>query len=180
MAQANMLSYRVLRFERDGERFRQPHEYPRLAVAVFGNHDLATLRAWWEGADLELALEHGTLPQHAVDAARHEREAERRSLLELLRHEGLLPSSGYELTYDELFAAVHALLGRTRALVVLAQLDDVLRERRPVNAPGAPRYPSWRRRYARPVEQLSGEPLLAAAAAAFGVARAQQAAQQSA
>jgi 4-alpha-glucanotransferase len=62
---------------------------------------------------------------------------------------------------------VHALLGRTRALLTLAQLDDVLRELLPVNAPGDPRYPSWRRRYASDVEQLAAEPLLASVAAAL-------------
>jgi 4-alpha-glucanotransferase len=169
MAQANVLSYRVLRFERDGSRYRRPDEYPQLAVAVSGNHDLATLRAWWEGADLELAREHDALPAHALEAARHERSVERQSLLDLLQQEGLLPNASVELSYDDLFAAVYALLGRTRALVVLAQLDDILRERSPVNAPGAGRYPSWRRRYSQPVERLADEPLLAAAAASFGV-----------
>ena len=50
MAELQMLSYRVLRFERHGHRFLGPHEYPTLAVAVFGNHDLPTLRGWWESA----------------------------------------------------------------------------------------------------------------------------------
>ena len=49
-------------------RFLGPHEYPRLAVAVFGNHDLPTLRGWWEGAA----------------------PAERRALLDLLRARGSL------------------------------------------------------------------------------------------
>ena len=140
-----MLSYRVLRFERHGHRFLGPHEYPTLAVAVFGNHDLPTLRGWWESAP----------------------PAERGALLDLLRAEGLLAGDA-ELGYDALFVAVHALLGRTRALMVLVQLDDVLREILPVNAPGAPDYPSWRRRYSRTVEALGEEPLLAAAAALLG------------
>ena len=145
MAQLQMLSYRVLRFEREGDRFLGPHEYPRLAVAVFGNHDLPTLRGWWEGAA----------------------PAERRALLDLLRAEGLLAGDA-ELPYDALFVAVHALLGRTNALMVLVQLDDALREILPVNAPGAHDYPSWRRRYLRTVDALGEEPLLAAVAEVLG------------
>ena len=116
-AAANILSYRVLRFERDAHRFFGPHEYPRLAVAVFSNHDLPTLRGWWQGADFELEHEHGVLSGDDLAAARQRRDAERRALLELLHREGLLPGWVRDPTYEELFGAVHALLGRTRAVL---------------------------------------------------------------
>ena len=167
-AAANVLSYRVLRFERDAQRFFGPQEYPRLAVAVTGNHDLPTLRGWWQGADLALEHEHGVLSGDDLAAARQRRDADRRALLELLHREGLLPGWVAQPTYEELFGAVHALLGRTRALLTMAQLDDVLRELLPVNAPGDARYPSWRRRYASNLEELAAEPLLATVAAALG------------
>ncbi len=167
-AAANILSYRVLRFERDAHRFFGPQEYPRLAVAVSGNHDLPTLRGWWQGADLALEHEHGVLTDDGLAEARERRGADRRALLDLLHREGLLPGWVADPTYEELFGAVHALLGRTRALLTMAQLDDVLRELLPVNAPSDPQYPSWRRRYASDVEQLAAEPLLATVAAALG------------
>lgn len=168
MAEANVLSYRVLRFERDEQRFFAPHEYPRAAVAVLGNHDLPTLAAWWQGADIELEHEHGVVSGDELEAARQRRAAERHMLLDLLHREGLLPWHVRDPSYDELFGSTHALLGRTRALLVLAQLDDILGELAPVNVPSTQRYPSWRRRYAIPVEDLGGEPLLAMAAAAIG------------
>jgi 4-alpha-glucanotransferase len=171
MAAANVLSYRVLRWQRAGQRFLRPHEYPRLAVAVVGNHDLSTLRAWWDGADLTLEHEHGVLPEHELAAAHEARDGERRALLELMRDEGVLAAGCADLSYDALFTAVHTLLGRSRALLVLTQLDDVLRERQPVNLPSSPRYASWRRRYLVPVERLGDEPLLGAAAAALGAQR---------
>jgi 4-alpha-glucanotransferase len=170
-AAANVLSYRVLRFERDAHRFFGPQEYPRLAVAVSGNHDLPTLRGWWQGADLALEHEHGVLADDGLAAARQRRDADRRALLDLLHREQLLPYWVADPTYEELFGAVHALLGRTRALLTMAQLDDVLRELLPVNSPGDSRYPSWRRRYAADVEQLAAEPLLASVAAALGAQR---------
>ena len=172
LAAANVLSYRVLRWQRDGRRFLRPQEYPRLAVAVVGNHDLATLKAWWEGTDLVLDREHGALPDDAaLSAARADRTAERDALLELLHAEGLLPAWIADPSYEELFTAVHALLGRTRAMLALTQLDDVLREQLPVNAPGAPSYASWRRRYGASVEQLIREPLLDGALPASRAAR---------
>jgi 4-alpha-glucanotransferase len=170
-AAANILSYRVLRFERDTHRFFGPAEYPRLAVAVCSNHDLPTLRGWWQGADLALEHEHGVLSADDLMTARQRRDADRRALLELLHREELLPFWVADPSYEELFGAVHALLGRTRALLVLAQLDDVLRETMPVNVPSTPRYANWRRRYGKKVENLGDEPLLEAVAAAFGALR---------
>jgi 4-alpha-glucanotransferase len=164
MAAANVLSYRVLRWQRDGQRFLRPHEYPRLAVAVVGNHDLATLRAWWEGTDLTLEHEQGVLPEHELAPAQQARERDRQALLDLLHGEGLIAGGTTELSFDALFVAVHELLGRSRALLKLTQLDDVLRERNPVNIPGASRYPNWRRRYSVTVERLGDEPLLEVAA----------------
>ena len=172
MSAASVLSYRVVRFERDAHRFFAPQEYPRAAVAVLGNHDLPTLAAWWQGADLDLELEHGVLSAEGVAAARQRRDAERLELLELLHREGLVPRHVRNPSYEELFGAAHALLGRTRAMLVLAQLDDMLRELAPVNVPSTQRYPPWRRRYSHAVERLADEPLLAMVAAAIGGQRA--------
>jgi 4-alpha-glucanotransferase len=56
-------------------------------------------------------------------------------------------------------------------MLVLAQLDDVLRELLPVNVPSTPGYANWRRRYSTPIEGLADAPLLATVAAAFGPQR---------
>lgn len=79
-----------------------------------------------------------------------------------------MPGHVHDPSYEELFGAAHALLGRTRAALVLAQLDDVLRERKPVNVPSTQRYAPWRRRYSRAIERLADEPLLSMVAAAIG------------
>ena len=54
MRAANVLSYRVLVFERhaDGS-FVPPGEYPPLAAASAATHDLATLKGFWLGRDIE-------------------------------------------------------------------------------------------------------------------------------
>jgi 4-alpha-glucanotransferase len=55
MSEAAILSYRVLFFEQDDEGKLVPAEqYPKLAVAVAGSHDLPTLRGWLCAGDIEL------------------------------------------------------------------------------------------------------------------------------
>lgn len=60
LAEWRMLSYRVLYFKRDEETgaflLPEPEEYPELALATVGSHDLATLRGWWVLDDIELRI----------------------------------------------------------------------------------------------------------------------------
>jgi len=39
--------YRVLRWESDGDMFRDPRTYPALSVATTGTHDTSALATWW-------------------------------------------------------------------------------------------------------------------------------------
>jgi 4-alpha-glucanotransferase len=51
--------YRVLRWETDGDAFRDPRGYPALSVATTGTHDTSALAVWWEdelGDDRRRAL----------------------------------------------------------------------------------------------------------------------------
>ena len=78
MAEANILSYRVLYFEQEPKTsaFLPPSAYPTPAVAVIGSHDLPTLRGWWEGRDLDLKERLGLFPQPG-EAARQRQARER-------------------------------------------------------------------------------------------------------
>jgi 4-alpha-glucanotransferase len=40
--------YRVLRWERDDGRYRNPRDFPALSLVCTGTHDTETLREWWE------------------------------------------------------------------------------------------------------------------------------------
>lgn len=157
MAEANILSYRVLFFEQDAKTgaFIPPADYPRLALAVSGSHDLPTLRGWWEGRDIELKEQLGLFP--TPEAERGQRESRRRDRAELvqaLRQEGLLPADG-EPDVSALARAVHAFLARTRSMLALAQLDDLTDEADPVNVPAtSEEHPNWRRRMSVSLEEL--------------------------
>lgn len=145
MERADILSYRVLFFERDGPSFRPPSAYPAKAVACVATHDLPTLKGWWSGADL--ALEQVLGRAVAEDASKL--RAEDRATLA-----GLVGQSPDELT-PELTADIHSYLASSPACLVLAQLEDLAGEIEPVNVPGTEmEYPNWRRRIDGDVDHL--------------------------
>ncbi len=147
LADHDVLSYQVLRFNRDWDRLRPPARYPVNAVACAATHDIATLAGWWRGADIVERAALGLLDSAAEAAERQARQAERAELLALLEGEGL--------EADDLLAAVHALLLRTPCRLVLVQADDLAGETIGVNLPGTDRErPNWRRRLAVDVPAL--------------------------
>jgi 4-alpha-glucanotransferase len=161
MAEANILSYRVLFFEQEPETsaFLPPNAYPELALATVGSHDLPTLRGWWEGRDLDLKEQLGLFP--AVGEAsrqRQARERDRMQLLQALRRERLLPDYG-EPDIPTLARAAHAFLARTPSVLAMAQIDDLTDEADPVNVPAtSDEYPNWRRRLSMTLEELAARP----------------------
>ena len=161
MAQARILSYRVLFFEKDENGFLPPDRYPALALAVAGSHDLPTLRGWWEAGDIALKERLHLYPDADGPAkARQERERDREQLLAALRAEGLLPEAG-DVEVEALVRAAHSYLGRSRSVLAIAQIDDITDEAEPVNVPAtSDERPNWRRRLSLTLEELSAAPRL--------------------
>jgi glycogen operon protein len=147
LREADVLSYRVLWFERQGEGFVPPAAWPAKAAACVSTHDLATLAGFWAGEDLRERAALGLLPD--LDAALAERARDRAALCALLEQESLLPDGATTDSPldDALAAAIHALVARTPSVLVLAQAEDLAGERIAVNLPGTDRErPNWRRR----------------------------------
>ena len=161
MAEANILSYRVLFFEQDMETgaFDPPQSYPALALAVVGSHDLPTLRGWWEGRDLDIKERLGLFPD--ADEARRQRETrerDKRQLVTALRREGLLADDG-EPDIRALARAAHFYLARTPCALAMAQIDDLTDEADPVNVPAtSDEHPNWRRRLSMTLDELAARP----------------------
>ena len=163
MAEANILSYRVLFFEQNMKTgvFRKPDTYPRLAVAVASNHDLPTVRAWWLGRDVELREELQLYPDsQEAGFQRQLRDRDRKQLRSALQAAGLVRKSA-EVPAEELVRLVYAYLARSRSFATLIQLDDVSGEIDPANVPGSTtQYPNWRRKLSRSLDEILAEPLL--------------------
>jgi len=158
MRAANVLSYRVVMFERrlDGN-FIPPAEYPPLAAASAATHDLATLKGFWLGRDIAWRQRLTLYPDAAAEAADiSDRHTARWQLLEALEREGLMPRhrfgeflpAGREPVYtSELGDAILGFLARSRARLMLVQIEDIAGEVEQANLPGtSDAHPNWRRR----------------------------------
>jgi glycogen debranching enzyme GlgX len=160
---ADVLSYRVLWFEKEGDRFKPPAQYPPRAAACVATHDLATLAGFWTGADLDEREALGLLADPPAERAA--RAADRAALCALLAAEGLLPDgAGPDAAPDAamddaLAAAIHALVARTPSALMLVQAEDLAGESIAVNLPGTDRErPNWRRRLPVAVSDLAALP----------------------
>ena len=158
MRSANLLSYRVLVFERraDGS-FVPPAEYPALAAASAATHDLATLKGFWLGNDLAWRRRLGLYPDvGAAEAEAIQRGGDRDLLLEALVTDRVLAperlgqfvsDNGAPIYTTGLGEAILTYLARSRARLMLVQLEDVLAESEQANLPGTTdAHPNWRRR----------------------------------
>jgi 4-alpha-glucanotransferase len=179
MARINVLSYRVLYFEKDGDRFKRPAEYPALALACVTTHDLATLQGFWHGSDIDLRQRLGLYP--SADAEANERAARWRDrvlLLQALAAEGLLPPGvhpddpGATAMTPALAASLHAYLAHSPAAILLTQIDDLTAEIEQINVPGTvDERPNWRRRLGVTVDAVPAAPVARALAASLATLR---------
>ncbi|HET7547165.1 MAG TPA: malto-oligosyltrehalose synthase, partial [Usitatibacter sp.] len=156
-----VLSYRLLLFERHGEAFKAPAEYPRRALVAWSTHDLPTFAGWWREEDLATRAKLGLLDEASLARERDERRRGREALAAALRHEGLLADgahAGGPLT-DELAVAVQAFAARTPSAVMVVQMEDVLEVAGQANLPGTvDQHPNWRRKLPLPVEAWPRDP----------------------
>ncbi len=162
LAQANILSYRVLWFERDGNTLRAAAAWREFAAACVSTHDLPTLAGWWDAADLREKRALGLLDDLAAEQADIARVREKAMLVDLLRREGVL-AEDVDICQPmpiALAAAVHGFVCSTPALLALVQADDLAGAEVAVNLPGTDRErPNWQRRLDPDVTELCRTPL---------------------
>lgn len=172
---ADILSYRVLWFERDGETFRPPSAYPPRAASCVSTHDLPTLAGWWIGADIDERHRLAILGDAEAVAARAERHAAKEHLLAALDIAGVLGAPpALDAPLDPASAgAIHAFLAATPSMIALVQADDLTGETEALNLPGTTTERSnWSRKLRVPVSDLGAAPasgpILAAMAPRLG------------
>ncbi len=160
MAANNILSYRILLFERDGNGgFLPPEAYPELALATTGTHDLPPLTGWLEGDDIGLHRRLGLIDDATAQQTRIARDAGIAQLRAALVASGDLRE--LEPDTEAVVLGAYRYLARSPARIVMVQIEDALGERTPVNIPGTNlEYPNWRRKLRDDLEVIAdGESL---------------------
>jgi 4-alpha-glucanotransferase len=160
LAEADMLSCKVFYFERDGGGFKKPESYPPLAAASVSTHDLATLRGYLDGSDLNVRA-HAGMFQTADEenSAREARTREKRELFYALRDAGLLPEgvdpeNSAQGWTAALARALQVYLSRAPSKLMLVQLDDLMGVAGQTNLPGSTwQHPNWQRRNPATLEE---------------------------
>lgn len=143
-----VLSYRILFFEKDWHQgtFKPPDKYPPYALCTSGSHDMPTLQAYWQEADITLRQRLNLFPSEDVKQQQKQyRCDEKKQLLTTLKNMGLLEEAALSDANAELLLAIQAFLARSNALLMTVQLEDILSQVNQVNVPGTiDEYPNWR------------------------------------
>ena len=141
MADSGLYGCRLLYFHRTKTGgFTDPKDYEPATVASIGSHDLATLREWWDGTDLDEMEALNTLAGEGLSTARSQRELDRRALCALLELDE-------DPRFETLSLAVHARLAESGSDLVTLQLEMLLSTGARLNLPGTvSEYPNWRRK----------------------------------
>lgn len=177
LAKANVLSYRLLYFEKDEQQnFTLPQDYPELALVTITTHDLPTLAGFWMHTDIRIREKASAFNNpEAVIHASDEREADKRRLVAALKQLALLPegcennpNAHGEIT-DEIHSAVLGFLAMTPAKLFLANQEDLFMDTDQQNLPGTiSEYPNWSLKMKHTVEQLNSDPELRRFCEVFG------------
>jgi 4-alpha-glucanotransferase len=164
MAAENILSYRILYFERwENGLLHRPDIYPPLALATASSHDMAPVAGHWEAWDVHLRHKLGLARPDATEAEDLKaRAADRAILIGALQDQNLLPTDFPATTVPladsdmrALVLACHQFLARTPSRLMLMNLDDLVCETSQVNVPGTvDQYPNWSRRLRIDIETL--------------------------
>ncbi|MBX3624182.1 MAG: malto-oligosyltrehalose synthase [Rhizobacter sp.] len=171
MQQRELLSYRLLYFEREhGGGFKAPEAYPRQSLVAVSTHDLPTLAGWWRGHDLDVRQSLKLFPTPQMhDRQREERAHDRLRLLNTLQQRGLLPpeghidASGTQPIAPAVSEAVHAYVASTPAQLMMVQLEDALGVPDQANLPGTvDEHPNWRRKLPLGLEAMAHNPRVSA------------------
>ncbi|MBI5936932.1 MAG: 4-alpha-glucanotransferase [Betaproteobacteria bacterium] len=150
-----VLSYKLFYFEREPDgAFRAPGLFPAQSLVAASTHDLATLKGFWQSADITLREQLKLYPSEQLRQAQTAgRDADRWRLLQALERDGLLPegipanpAEVPELT-PALIQAIHQRLARSPAQLFIVQAEDMLGEAEQANLPGTvDEHPNWRRK----------------------------------
>jgi 4-alpha-glucanotransferase len=166
LAAAQILSLRILSYERDEHSFTPAEAYPALALACISTHDHQTLQAWWRSADILARAEHGILPAAVTEKHLQARIEERKFLVRALRQSDADPprnlsAKSADRTLDDLMISAHRFIAKTPSKLAAVRLADMTGEKRPTNIPGTvDSHPNWKPKLSVLIEDLGRLPLV--------------------
>jgi len=150
LAAEDILSYRVLWFERDAAGYSAPDRYPAKAAACVSTHDLPTIKGWWSGADIAEKRALGVLTPAQADAEVGVRTADRELLSAAINqrlNDRQPPVDPGKAADAMTVAAIHEYVGASPSALLLVQADDLAEEIAAQNLPTTDRErPNWRRK----------------------------------
>lgn len=159
---AELYSNKVFYFEMDGFSCTEPQDYAPKALAIVCNHDMPTVKAYWNKSDLDLRKQLDMFAgEEDYQGERVGREKAKRLVLEALAKHGRLPEGLTtnpddldEMTQDLCFA-IHKQLAASASQIIAVQLEDMMLINKPVNIPGTSHeYPNWRRKLTQSSPEL--------------------------
>jgi 4-alpha-glucanotransferase len=160
---ANILSYRILSYERDDDGFKLATEYPALALACISTHDHQTLAGWWRGSDIAMRAEHGIVSPDLTQQHMAARNSERQQLVRTigLSDANIMADNPPAAALEDLTTRAHRFIAETPSMLVVVRLADLTDEKQPTNVPGTRKsYPNWQPKLSVSIERLSELPLL--------------------
>lgn len=135
-----ILGTSVLWFEHEDGHPTPPEHYRAQLLATVNTHDLPPTAGYLAGEHVRLRARLGLLTE-PEEQARAEAEAERDTMLNILRERGLIDDGASE---QQIIEALHLLVAASPAALVGVSLVDAVGERRVQNQPGTDtEYPNW-------------------------------------
>lgn len=149
MRAAGALSFRLFRYEKEGNRFKVPERYDRQCLIMTGSHDMPTIPAVWNGIDLTLMRDLNLISAERYAQEHALRQQERRMYADAFAAQGLFvdwnDAEKSDVVPDWLIPDLYEYLARSQSMLMLVRLEDILMQTDQVNVPGTHlEYPNWR------------------------------------
>ncbi len=152
-----MLGLYVAQYEFRPEQDEILREPPEAVAASLNTHDMPPFAAFWDGSDLDDLQALGALDAEEAAELLLARARLRARVAELVEA-GVDLHAARELALD----ALHEGLARSRARLVLVNLEDLWGEHAPQNVPGTHiERPNWRRKASLTLEEMKADEKIA-------------------
>lgn len=171
LKEKGVMGMNVLWFQRRPEEdkdlvapFCPPASWPNWSMATSGTHDLATIKGWWNGRDLEWRRQLDELDEKAMQSATEQRQRDKKALWQALRDAGCVSFGKEDPPEEAPRDAVLSFVASAPSPLMLVPLEDLLGLDEQPNLPGTPSladgsgHPNWTQLLPLDVEEIFQHP----------------------